>query len=357
VYCDFFSSTSLQEKEAYIDTMCKELQDRKNYLQGQEIRTIYFGGGTPSLLRADDFEKIFQTLDRCFGNINYVPLEITLEANPDDITQEYLQSIHHLPFNRISLGVQSFNDRELQCLNRRHDALSAIKAVKRLQDAGFDNISIDLMYGLPEQTRTVWEKNLKLAVELNVPHISAYHLIYEEGTPLFRRLKQGQIKQVDEELSVQFFETLIDTLTEAGFEHYEISNFAKPDYRSRHNSSYWNGTHYLGIGASAHSYNGCGRRWNKKLPGAQYALNAWEEEMLDDRTAYNDFIITRLRTMEGIDADELSRLFGESQKSYCLRQAQKHIRNQTLELTDNRLYLTRKGLFISDAIMSDLFCL
>ncbi|MDR1436857.1 MAG: radical SAM family heme chaperone HemW [Candidatus Symbiothrix sp.] len=347
VYCDFFSSTSLREKGACIDAICKELQDRKDYLQGQEIRTIYFGGGTPSLLPAKDFDRIFQTFDRCFGSQCSSSREVTLEANPDDITPDYLHSIRHLPFNRISLGVQSFNNRELLFLNRRHDALSAINAVKRLQDAGYPNLSIDLIYGLPEQTRSIWEENLKQALALDVPHISAYHLTYEEGTPLFSRLERGLVKQVDEESSLRFFEILIDTLTENGFEHYEISNFAKPGYRSRHNSSYWNGTHYLGIGASAHSYNGSGRRWNKTQSG-------FDEEILDGRTAYNDFIITRLRTSEGIEVSELSRLFGEARQAYCLRQAEKHILNQGLKQSGNRLHLTRKGLFVSDGIMSDL---
>jgi oxygen-independent coproporphyrinogen-3 oxidase len=353
IYCDFFSSTSLKEKKKYVEAMCEELHYRRDYLQGQEIRTIYFGGGTPSQLAAKDFEKIFQTLDACYGN-DYAPsLEITLEANPDDLTPEYLQSIRHLPFNRISLGIQSFNERELKWLNRRHDALSAIHTVDRLQEAGFNNISIDLMYGLPEQTTATWAETLKQAINLDIQHISAYHLIYEKGTKLFNFLEQGSIKPLEEETSVQLFEMLIDALTEAGFEHYEISNFAKPAYRSKHNSSYWNGTHYLGIGAAAHSYNGVQRHWNTKTLNSNY-MQYWEAETIDKKTAYNDFIITRLRTVDGMDTDELSRLFGEEKKSYCLQQAQKYISLEMLKLTGNRLQLTRKGIFVSDGIMSDL---
>ena len=353
IYCDFFSSTSKKEKEQYVGALCRELQERKDYLQGQSIQTIYFGGGTPSQLTATDFEKIFSTLT-AFFSLEKPNMEITLEANPDDITSEYLDSIKHLPFNRVSLGIQSFNDKELTFLNRRHDAESAISAVKRLQKKGFSNISLDLMYGLPEQSLEIWRKNLKEAIALDVQHISAYHLIYEEGTRLFALQEQGLIYPVQEELSVQLFETLIDTLCKAGFEHYEISNFAKSGFHSKHNSSYWNGVHYLGIGASAHSYNGASRQWNQKVHGALYLEHELEIETIDKITAYNDFVITRLRTQEGINIGELTSLFGEEKEKYCLKQAQKYLNNHSLEIMDNQLKLTRKGIFVSDGIMSDL---
>ena len=353
IYCDFFSSTSMKEKVQYVDALCKELQDRKDYLQGQSIQTIYFGGGTPSQLTATDFEKIFNTLTAFFP-LEESNMEVTLEANPDDITSEYLDSIKHLPFNRVSLGIQSFNDKELRFLNRRHNAESAINAVKRLQKKGFDNISVDLMYGLPEQSLAIWQKNLKEATALDIQHISAYHLIYEERTRLYALQEQGLVGPVQEELSVQLFETLIDDLCEAGFKHYEISNFAKSGFRSKHNSSYWNGTHYLGIGASAHSYNGTSRQWNQKMHGALYLKHEPEVETIDKTTAYNDFVITHLRTKEGINTGELTSLFGEEKEKYCLRQAQKHLDNQLLEVKDNQLKLTRSGIFVSDGIMSDL---
>jgi oxygen-independent coproporphyrinogen-3 oxidase len=359
IYCDFFSSTEGEKKAQYAEAICEELQDRKDYLQGQTIETIYFGGGTPSQLSASDFEKIFHTLSS-FA-LHPSPKEITLEANPDDLTPDYLNSIKHLPFNRISLGIQSFDDKELQFLNRRHDARSAIAAVQLLQQEGFDNISIDLMYGLPGQTPEIWKETLRQAIALNVQHISAYHLIYEENTPLFTLLEQKKITPIDEELSVQLFEILIDTLTAAGFEHYEISNFAKSGYRSRHNSAYWTGAHYLGIGASAHSYNGISRQWNKKtldagywVQGARCKVQDDELEIMDEKTAYNDFIITRLRMMEGIDIVELISLFGEKNETYCLEQARKYIENQLLEIENNHLRLTRKGIFVSDGIMGDL---
>jgi len=351
-YCDFFSSTQDRRIEQYIEALCDELQERKGYLNDEPVETIYFGGGTPSVLSISDFAKIFDALHSIYGeNKNR---EVTLEANPDDLSRDYLPTIKSFPFNRISLGVQSFDDRELKLLNRRHDSQSAIRAVELLQKEGLKNISIDLMYGLPGQDRKTWEHTLRQAIDLQVQHISAYHLTYEEGTPLHERLKKGRITPVDEEMSNRMFDILIDTLTTAGFEHYEISNFARPGFQSCHNTSYWTGTHYLGVGASAHSYNGFSRRWNNKTLMPDYWISGFEVEILDEKTKYNDFIITRLRVMKGINLNELTSLFDESQKQYCLQQAQKHIANGWLQLDDNCLRLTRKGIFISDGIMSDL---
>ena len=351
-YCDFFSSTDIQKKEQYVDSLCEELIERKDYLQEKPVETVYFGGGTPTLLSSADFEKIFHVLHSAY-NVETMR-EITLEANPDDLTPDYLESIRHLPFNRISLGIQSFNDSELKMLHRRHDALSAIQAVERLQRAGYDNISIDLMYGLPHQNAVNWGKNLRQAIDLQVQHISAYHLTYEEGTLLYKQQKNGSIIPVDEETSIQLFEILIDSLSKAGFEHYEISNFARKGFQSLHNSSYWNGTHYLGIGASAHSYNGFSRQWNKKTLIPDYRTAGFEIETLDEKTAYNDFIITRLRRLEGMDLNELRSLFGESHKTYCLKQAEKFVANGLLLSENNCLRLTRKGIFVSDSVYSDL---
>ena len=348
-YCDFFSFTEIRQKEKYVEILCEELIERKKYLQ-EPVETIYFGGGTPTMLSSADFEKIFQTLHRIFSKDKN--REISLEANPDDLSPEYLESIKHLPFNRFSLGVQSFDDRELKLLNRRHNVQSAIRAVEFLQQAGYRNISIDLMYGLPGQSLKTWNNSLSQAIDLNIQHISAYHLTYEEGTKLHKQLKNGSLIPVDEEISNRLFEVLIDTLSTAGFEHYEISNFARRGFHSRHNSSYWNGTHYLGIGASAHSYNGVSRQWNNKSLG--YRSLGYEIEIIDEKTAYNDFVITRLRTMKGIDLNELTSLFDESRKAYCLQQARKYIAKDLLHHEDNCLRLTRKGFFISDSIICDL---
>ncbi|MDR0769398.1 MAG: radical SAM family heme chaperone HemW [Dysgonamonadaceae bacterium] len=351
IYCDFFSSTHDEYKDAYIEAVCKEMTIRQNYLPNETIETVYFGGGTPSQLPAKDFEKIFQTLS--LFSLHASP-EITLEANPDDMTAAYINSIRSLPFNRISLGVQSFNDKELAFLNRRHSAETAIHAVKRLQEKGFENISIDLMYGLPGQNETGWTATLNQAKTLSVRHISAYHLIYEENTPLCNSLQKGLIHPVEEALSVRLFEILMDEMADAGFEHYEISNFALPGYRSKHNTSYWNGTHYLGVGAAAHSYDGTRRQWNV-LSIPKYIESPYPEnfEVIDKKTAYNEFIITRLRTKAGVNLDELILFFGEEKKDYCLRQAQKHIDNKYFERRGNRLCFTKKGIFISDGIISD----
>ena len=355
MYCDFFSATEVEDNtiNEYVEAICNELRERKKYLEGHSVETVYFGGGTPSLLSAGNFEKIFRTLAET-GTSCTAPQEITLEANPDDITPEYLDSLKNLPFNRISLGVQSLNDKELRFLKRRHDAQSSVRAVRLCQKQGFENISIDLIYGLPNQTMKSWKSTVRQAIALNVQHISAYHLIYEENTPLFDLLQQGKIKALDEELSVALFETLIDHLTGAGFEHYEISNFAQPRYSSRHNSAYWNGRPYLGIGASAHSYNGVSRQWNKRAPGADYRALGVEMEILDEKAVFNDFIITRLRTLKGMDLEELHHLFGEEKKDYCLQQVGKFLSNQYLEFASNHLRLTRKGIFLSDGIMAEL---
>jgi len=351
-YCDFFSSTGNRRIDTYITAICSEIKERSDYLNNEPVETIYFGGGTPSVLSFSDFKRIFDTLYSVYGeNENR---EVTLEANPDDLSPNYLPTITSFPFNRISLGIQSFDDSELKLLNRRHDAQSAIRAVQLLQKEEFNNISIDLMYGLPGQNLKTWEKTLRQAVDLRVQHISAYHLTYEEGTPLQKRLKEGSLTPVDEEMSNRMFDVLIDTLAASGFEHYEISNFSRPGFQSRHNASYWDGTHYLGLGAAAHSYNGFSRRWNNKTLTPDYWTSGFETETLDEKTKYNDFVITRLRVMKGMDLNELNTLFGESQKAYCLQQAQKYVANGWLKYENNGLRLTRKGVFISDRIMRDL---
>ncbi len=360
IYCDFFSSVSMEKRIRYIDALCKELYLRKDFLSTEKIETIYFGGGTPSLLQKDDFLKIFTRISEnkyFIENDN----EITIEANPDDLSFEYLESLTGLSlFNRISIGIQSFHNEELHFLNRRHNAEKATQAVKNSKNAGFENISIDLMYGLPGQTLRRWKENLYKAIDLDVQHISAYHLIYEEGTRLHKMLKDKNITPADEELSVEMFSEMIEILTSVGFEHYEISNFAKPGFVSKHNSSYWDGTSYLGVGASAHSFNGKERNWNvsdlnKYINSIEQGILPVETEIIGKIEAYNDFILTRMRTMKGMDLGELESLFGEKMKEYCLRQSQKHINNQTVDFFGNRLKLTKKGIFISDGIMSDLF--
>ena len=282
--------------------------------------------------------------------------EITIECNPDDVTEDFVDELRSLPVNRISMGAQTFDDNRLQFLRRRHTASQVITAVERLRKAGFQNISIDLMYGFPQESLADWEADIAQAINLDVEHISTYCLMIEEGTPLHRLLQQGRIAETDEELERVMYETLIDRLEAAGYEHYEISNFAKPGFRSRHNSSYWNGTPYIGIGAAAHSYDIRSRSWNvsdirQYIEGMERGERLFEEEQLDDNTRYNDAITVALRTREGLDLSTLS----EHHRTYCLQNAQRFIDDGLLDTTpDNRLHLTRRGLFVSDMVMSEL---
>lgn len=357
LYCDFFSNTEMKYKEPYVTTLIRELEIRKDYIGNEPLETIYFGGGTPSQLQATDFERIFDAIQRLFDTSGCK--EVTLEANPDDMTPEYVANLRAFPFNRISMGVQSFKAEDLRFLNRRHDREQALRAVESCKENGFANISIDLIYGLPGQTLKEWESNLDVAIRLDIPHISAYHLIYEEGTALYKLKEAGKISPVDEEVSVSLFTTLIDRLTANGYLHYEISNFARPGMISRHNSSYWTGKKYLGAGPSAHSYNGESRQWNvSSLPayirGIENGSPEVEVEELDINTRYNDFIITGLRTMWGVNLTEIQGQFGNDKLIYCQKQAAPYLQQGLLIEKGETLTLSRNGIFISDSIMSDL---
>ncbi len=357
IYCDFYSTTQEERKAAYIQALSKELQLRRDYLQGEPVETLYFGGGTPSQLGEEAFGQLFSCIESTYGLQHC--REITLEANPDDLTPEYIAMLRRFPFNRISIGIQTFNETLLQRLQRRHTAQQAIEAVKRCQQAGFNNISIDLMYGLPNETPETWEADLLQAIDLQVQHISAYHLIYEEGTPLWKLKDACEVEEADEENSLLFFKKLIERLTAAGFEHYEISNFARPGYVSQHNSSYWTGKKYIGCGPSAHSYNGASRQWNvASLEDYIHSIEAenldYELETLDLYTRYNDRIITAIRTAWGLSLTDLRTEFGPALHDYCLQNAAPHIEQQLLEIKKDTLRLTQEGIFISDGIMSDL---
>ena len=357
LYCDFFSNTDMKFKEPYIDAAIREMELRQEYIGGEPLDTIYFGGGTPSQLQQADFERIFEAADRLFGTSSCT--EITLEANPDDMTPEYVASLRNLPFNRISMGVQSFKEKDLRFLNRRHDREQALRAVGLCKENGIQNISIDLIYGLPGQTLEEWQENLDDAIRLEIPHISAYHLIYEEGTALYKLMEAGKVTPIEEDLSVTLFSTLINRLTEAGYLHYEISNFGRPGYFSRHNSSYWTGTKYIGIGPSAHSYDGESRQWNisslpRYLQGIKAGIPDIEIEELDINTKYNDFIITGLRTMWGIRTADIRERFGEEKQTYLEQQAATYLRQGLIIRENDTLTLSKKGIFISDGIMSDL---
>ncbi|WP_101543786.1 radical SAM family heme chaperone HemW [Bacteroides cutis] len=357
IYCDFYSTTRSDLKERYIRALCRELRIRKDYLEGATIETIYFGGGTPSQLDEEDFRQVFATIEEVYGMEHCK--EITLEANPDDLTEEYVTRLHRLPFNRISMGIQTFDDVTLKLLNRRHNAMQAIEAVDRCRRAGFENISIDLIYGLPGETDERWERDLKQAVSLNVEHISAYHLTYEEGTRIYELLQAHRIREVDEESSVRFFSVLIDTLDAAGYEHYEISNFCRPGKYSRHNTSYWKGIPYLGCGPAAHSFNTHTREWNvasleEYMQGIETDRRKFETEYQDKTTCYNECIMTCIRTLWGISLKYIEMEFGTEMWKYCMDMATPYLESGKLKIQDNHLCLTREGIFISDGIISDL---
>ena len=357
IYCDFYSTTMDGRKDEYISALCHELSMRQHYLKDERIKTIYWGGGTPSQLEERHFRTVFDTLARHYEL--QPDAEITLEANPDDLTPAYIHMLRRLPFNRISIGIQTFDDETLRLLHRRHTAAQAIDAVRRCQDTGFENISIDLMYGLPKESLQSWEHDLCQAISLHVQHLSAYHLIYEEGTELWRLRRQHRVEEVDEDSSLAFFNLLMDKMKQAGFEHYEISNFALPGRYSRHNSSYWDGTKYMGCGAAAHSFNGVSRQWNIAslelyIKGIREGTIPAEVEQLDVHTRYNDRIITAIRTSKGLLLPALEKEFGKELHDFCLRNARPYLTQGKLTIENDWLRLTRAGIFISDGIMSDL---
>ena len=357
IYCDFYSGTDTSQRASYVQALCDELKLRSTYLSTRVLDSIYFGGGTPSLLQKEDFERLFEAIQTHFTLLPAT--EITLECNPDDLTASYVAQLQALPFNRISIGIQSFDDVELRFLNRRHTAQQAQDAVALCQAHGFDNISIDLMYGLPNQTAETWRKTLAVAMSLGVQHLSAYSLMYEEGSPLSRLRNAHKITELDEATSVALFEQLIDTVALHGFEQYEISNFCLPSFHSRHNSSYWHGVPYLGVGAAAHSFDGVSRQWNvantvRYMAGVAAGQLEVEREELTTDERYNEFVFTALRTRSGINLSDLEQRFGNARLAYCLRLAQPYIDGGQLELRAGQLALTRAGIFVSDGIMSDL---
>ena len=359
IYCDFFSTTSLPLREKYVDALCQEIELRSRGLTREErhIETIYLGGGTPSQLSTEQLKRVFDTVQACFDVAKTA--EITMEANPDDVNATYLQGIKLLPLNRLSFGIQTFNDERLRFIRRRHTAQEAIDVVRNCQAAGFGNISIDLMFGFPGETLEEWQTDIDTALSLQVQHISAYSLMYEEGTALTRMLEAGEIEEIDEELSLQMYCTLVERLKKAGFEHYVISKFALPGRRSRHNSSYWHGIPYFGFGAGAHSYDGDVRRWNADdlliyIKGVETGNLASEGETLSMEQKYDECVMVGLRTCEGVDLQHIESVFGHSLLSYLLKNAQPHLDSGKLCIEQKRMHLTEKGIYTSNDIISDL---
>lgn len=346
IYCGFYSTTSLGLRQEYADALCREMVLRGERI---DIETVYIGGGTPSQLTIPQLKQIFDAL--FIYNKVEKGAEVTIEVNPDDVTAEFADEIQQLPVNRISMGAQTFDDARLRFLHRRHNAAQVEEAVRLLRSAGIRNISIDLMYGFPGESLTDWEHDIDDALALDVEHLSAYCLTVEEGTELWRM----QETLPDEETERAMYELLIDKLEAAGFEHYEISNFAKPGFRSRHNSSYWTGVPYIGIGAAAHSYDGQTRSWNiadihQYIEGIEKGIRVFESETLDTDTRYNDMVTVALRTREGLDLTRLS----EDYRDYCLKNAQRFLDDGLLRLSAEHLSFSRKGLFVSDMVMSEL---
>ena len=360
-YCDFYSTTREAEKEAYVRALCREMEARRDEANGETVGTIYIGGGTPSVLSASQLERIECGIREHYDVEENV--EFTVEMNPDD-------SVHVLAditVNRVSLGIQTFDDGLLGLIRRRHNAARAVAAVKELQDAGISNISIDLIYGLPGQTLQTWEHDLDVAFGLHVQHLSAYALSYEDGTPLTRWRQQGSVQEVPEEVQVQMYERLCERARAEGFEHYEISNFARPGFHSRHNNIYWMGGPYMGFGPGAHSYDGCFlRRANHQdLTGYLEAMNhhnvkdqKWfTEETLSVIEQFNEAVMCGLRTCSGVDVEHIGERFGQVRQADLIRMAAPHLEAGRLVLQDGHLLLTSHALMTSDDVMSDLMML
>lgn len=340
-----------------IDAIKQELVMRKDEIN-EVIETIYFGGGTPSLLEPNELHEIFETIYKNFSIVENP--EITLEANPDDLNINKIHQLKTLPINRFSIGVQSFHDKDLKLMNRAHNGNEALNAIKLTQDYGFENITIDLIYGSQTTTDKIWEKNLQTAINLNVPHISSYVLTVEPKTLLKHQIEVGEIKDINENKQARQFQILVDTLTSNGFEHYEISNFGKPNYHSRHNSNYWNEKPYIGIGPSAHSYNGKERSWNIEnnaiyIKKIKQGILPYEIETLTLEDKFNELIMIKLRTSEGLSLKLLEKKFPKDFLHVFFKDLDKHLMNKNVVIIDEKIQLTSKGKFLADGISASLF--
>lgn len=357
IYCDFYSSTDNRLVDKYIDALCIELESRLHEIDKNNITTIYIGGGTPSQLSATQLGEIINFIK---SKIDFSLIEeFTIEVNPDDVTYDYIKECITFGINRVSMGIQSFVDEELKIINRRHDSYQAIKAIETIKSAGISNISIDLIYGLPLQTIESWIYSIQKAIEMNVPHISCYNLSYEEGTALYRMREKGEIKECDEDSCIEMYDILVKMLADTDFEHYEISNFAKRGYYSRHNSNYWNLTPYLGLGASAHSFDGSIRRYNpssiqKYTSNISESSIAYEEEQETLYEQFNEYIMINLRTMWGVNTQKVKTIFGEELRNHLIKYSRRFIETGDLKEKENTIVLSEKGIMLSDYIIRTL---
>lgn len=355
IYCDFYSTTyGLTWKRSYVSALRREMLLRRSEIDSSRVPSLYIGGGTPSQLPSSLLLEMFQAIKESFTLADEA--EVTIEVNPDDVTPHLIKALRQTPVNRISMGVQTFSDSLLRFLNRRHTSAQALQAVQLFREAGYNNISLDLIYGLPGQTFKDWACDVRQLLALDVPHISAYALSYEEGTPLHKMLQENKVSEVSEDLSWQMYDYLIDETAASGFEHYEISNFAKPEMRAKHNSSYWDGSPYLGLGPGAHSYDGDSVRRSNNASVKSYVFSTedvpHQVEVLSHDEQYNELVMTRLRTVSGLPLSILT----PEQKSYCLQMAEPHLRCGYLFNENEALRLSRKGIFVSNSIISDLMC-
>lgn len=364
-YCDFHFSTNLKKKEEMVLALAKEIAMRKNEFQNETVENIYFGGGTPSLLSIADLKFL---IDEVYKNYNVVENpEITLEANPDDLTNERIRQLADLPINRLSIGIQSFFEEDLKLMNRAHNAEEAKKCLETATQY-FDNITIDLIYGIPDMTNERWLQNIETALSFGIPHISSYALTVEPKTALDTFIKKGKVNAPSENVANEHFQILVERLTQEGFIHYELSNFGKPGYFSVNNSAYWLGKKYIGIGPSAHSYDGVNRSWNISnnslyLKSISEGKLPSEAETLTISDRYNEYIMTGLRTMWGVSLERIEKEFGTNYLEYLNKQSQKFIKEGLLEIVEHldsaRCYkvlkTTQKGKFLGDGIASDLF--
>jgi oxygen-independent coproporphyrinogen-3 oxidase len=357
-YCDFHFSISLDQLTPMMNAIQKEITLRKDFLEGEVLDTIYLGGGTPSVLSASQLKSLLQVIKDHY-EISKDP-EITLEGNPDDMNPQYLDDLINLGINRLSIGIQSFHEDDLRFMNRRHVKNQSHYCLEIARKAGFKNLNIDLIYGIPGQTMKKWEENIDIAISYLPVHFAAYHLTYEKGTVLDYRRMRKKLKIQDEKSSLDQYKLLVDKLQQNGYQHYEISNFALPGYISMHNSAYWSGKKYLGAGPSAHSFNGTTRRWNIAKntsyinlvnEGSEYC----EMEELDKTSRFHDYLMTSLRTMWGADMEHILREFGQTYKEHCLRQAKPYLQSGRMKKDENKLILSKNGLFIADHIIAALF--
>ena len=358
-YCDFHFSTSMKKKDQLIFALAKEMELRKDEFKNITVETIYFGGGTPSVLSADELQYL---IDSVYLNYKVIDNpEITLEANPDDLNEDVIKALAKSPINRLSIGIQSFFEKDLKLMNRAHNAIEA-KRCLQLATQYFDNISLDLIYGIPNSTNAEWLENIQTALSFGVPHISSYALTVEPKTALASFIAKGVIDNVDDDLAHEQFHILIEALDQAGFDHYELSNFGKKGFYSKNNTAYWLGKSYLGIGPSAHSFNGNERAWNVKnnsiyITKINQGELPLEVEVLTLNDKYNEFVMTGLRTIWGVSLTEVEKQFGKPFLEYLLQQANQYVTKQMLYIEDNNLKTTKTGKFLSDGIASDLFML